>query len=187
MPFTIRDATPTDLRAIVAIYNESIPGRLATADTERVSVESRQEWFLEHTPDKRPLWVAEKIVSADPDSIHGSDWMRLPYQEQTAADITGWLSFQSFYGRPAYHITAEISLYVAPEWRRKGVGRTLLREAVRRAPSFGLRSLVAYVFAHNEPSLRLLESFGFERWGLLPGIAEMDGVERDLVILGRRV
>lgn len=183
----IRDATLDDLPAIVAIYTQSIPGRLATADTAPVSVESRQQWFKDHTPDSRPLWVAEQTVAADPDSIHGSDWMRLPYSEETTAEITGWLSFQSFYGRPAYHITAEISLYVAPEWRRKGVGRALLAEAIRRAPELGLRTLVAYVFAHNEPSLRLLESFGFQRWGLLPGIAVMDGLERDLVILGWRV
>src|SRR5438552_1533425 len=123
MPLKIRDATLDDLPAIVDIYNWSIAGRLATADTVPVSVESRRPWFQEHTPDKRPLWVAEQKVSVDPDSVHGSDWMRVPYQEETTAEITGWLSFQSFYGRPAYHITAEISLYVAPEWRRKGVGR----------------------------------------------------------------
>ncbi len=47
-------------------------------------------------------------------------------------------------------------------------------------------TLLGFVFAHNEPSLRLLEAFGFERWGLLPRVAELDGVERDLVIVGRR-
>jgi phosphinothricin acetyltransferase len=43
------------------------------------------------------------------------------------------------------------------------------------------------VFAHNAPSIALFERHGFVRWGLLPGVAELDGVERDLAILGLRL
>jgi len=161
---TIRDATPADLPTIVAIYNAAIPGRMATADTEPVTVESRRAWFAEHRPDLRPLWVA---------SHDGA--------------IVGWLSFQSFYGRPAYRATAEISIYVAAGRRRTGVGRTLLARAIATAPGLGLRTLLGFVFAHNEPSLGLFAGLGFQRWGLLPRVAELDGVERDLVIVGRRL
>jgi phosphinothricin acetyltransferase len=45
---------------------------------------------------------------------------------------------------------------------------------------------MAIIFAHNQPSLRLFEKFGFQRWGYLPQVAELDGVERDGVILGLR-
>ena len=100
---TIRDATEADLPGIIAIYNAAIPGRMATADTEPVTIESRQDWFHEQNPNARPLWVA---LEND--------------------DIAGWLSVQSFYGRPAYHATAELSMYVAPNWRRKGIGNALL-------------------------------------------------------------
>jgi len=81
-----RDATLTDLPAIVAIYNATIPGRMVTADTEPVSVESRVPWFREHGGN-RPLWVVEE-----------------------AGAVTAWLSFSSFYGRPAYAATAELSV-----------------------------------------------------------------------------
>jgi L-amino acid N-acyltransferase YncA len=47
--------------------------------------------------------------------------------------------------------------------------------------------LLGFIFAHNEPSLRLFAKFGFERWGYLPKVAELDEVERDLVIMGKRV
>ena len=43
------------------------------------------------------------------------------------------------------------------------------------------------IYGHNEPSLRLFAAFGFERWGLLPRVAVLDGTERDVVIVGRRV
>jgi L-amino acid N-acyltransferase YncA len=161
---SIRDAVESDLPAIVAIYNATIAGRMATADTTPVSVESRLPWFREHAATSRPLWVIE---------VDGT--------------IAGWFSFQSFYGRPAYHATAEVSVYVSAAHRRRGMGRQLLAEGTRRAPDLGLRTLIGYIFAHNAPSLTLFESFGFARWGLLPRVAELDGIERDLVIVGRRL
>jgi len=33
----------------------------------------------------------------------------------------------------------------------------------------------------------LFRAYGFGDWGLLPRVAELDGVERDLAILGLRV
>ena len=160
----LRDARETDLARIVAIYNEAIPGRQATADTEPVSVASRLPWFAEHSPARRPLWVAER-----------------------EGVVVGWLSFQSFYGRPAYGATAEVSVYVSPGAQRSGVGRLLLARAIECAPGLGLATLVAFVFGHNASSLALFERHAFERWGHLPRVARLDGVERDLVILGRRV
>ena len=71
---------------------------------------------------------------------------------------------------------------LSQEPSRGGIGRLLLGEAIQRAPQFGLKTLTA--FAHNEPSLRAFEDFGFERWAYYPKVAELDGVERDLVVLG---
>jgi phosphinothricin acetyltransferase len=161
---TIRDANQADLPAIVAIYNAAIPGRTATADTEPVTVAQRLPWFREHDPARRPLWLA----------VDG-------------ARTFGWLSFQPFYGRPAYHATAELSVYVSPAFQRRGTALALLTHAVAEAPRLGLRTLLGFVFGHNAPSLALFERLGFERWALLPRVAELDGVERDLVIVGRRV
>jgi phosphinothricin acetyltransferase len=160
----IRDATLEDLPAIVAIYNSAIFGRLATADLEPVSVDARRAWFAEHSSNSRPLWVIEE------DGL-----------------IRGWLSFQSFYGRPAYHATAELSVYIAPDAHRRGYARQLVAEAMRRAPEFGLKTLLGFIFGHNEPSLALFRNFGFETWAHLPRVAELDGIERDLMILGLRL
>jgi L-amino acid N-acyltransferase YncA len=67
------------------------------------------------------------------------------------------------------------------------VGRKLLQEAVTRAPQLGIRSLVGLIFGHNEPSISLFQVAGFERWGLLPGVARIDEVLRDLTIFGRHI
>ena len=70
---------------------------MATADVEPVTVDSRSSWFAQFTPDRFPLWVVEE-----------------------RGKIAGWLSFRMFYGRPAYVATAEVSVYIAPEFQGQG-------------------------------------------------------------------
>jgi len=161
---TYRDATIDDLTRIVDIYNSTVPTRMVTADTEPVSVESRLNWFHEHNPATRPLWIIEE----DKNSI-------------------GWISFQSFYGRPAYAATAEISIYLDPSQRGKGLGKEVLQYSIDNAKTFGIKTLLGYIFAHNEPSLKLFMQLGFEEWAMLPNIAMLDGVERSLKIFGKRI
>ena len=161
---TIRHASDRDLPRIVDIYNAAIPSRRATADTEPVTIDARRAWFHQHQADRRPLWVWEE-----------------------AGRVAAWISFEDFYGRPAYRHTAELSIYVDPEYQRRRLGAKLLDEAVKQAPDLGLKSLVGYVFSHNEASIRLLKSAGFEEWGRLPEVAEMDGKEFSLSILGKRL
>ncbi len=164
MPRLHRQAEPADLPRIVDIYNATIPSRRVTADLEPVSVASRVPWFEAHRPDAHPLWVVE----AD-------------------GDIAAWLSFSAFHARPAYARSTELSIYVDRRFRRQGLGGYLLAEALAAAPELGFESLLGLVFGHNRESLALFERFGFVRWGELPGVAELDGIRRDLVIVGRRV
>jgi phosphinothricin acetyltransferase len=97
------------------------------------------------------------------------------------------LSFGKFYGRPAYATTAEVSVYVDPTSQRRGIATELMEHMLVRAPGLGLRTLLGFVFAHNDRSVYLCKKFGFEEWGHLPRVALLDGVERDLLILGRRL
>ncbi len=160
----IRDATKADLPAIVEIFNDTIPSRMVSATLAPVSVEERLPWFREHSADHHPLWVM-----SDGDQI------------------MAWLSLQSFLPRCAYASTSEVSVYVHENFRRCGVARNFLNEAIARAPSLEITALIGHIFADNEPSLRLFADVGFERWGLLPRVAKLDGVERDLVIVGRNI
>lgn len=164
----LRDARPEDLPGIVAIYNSTVASRMVTADTEPVTVASREPWFAAHGPARRPLWVAE---------LEGAD----------APAMAGWLSYSDFYGRPAYGATAEVSIYLDGAFRGQGLGRLLLERAIAHAPAIGIDTLLGFIFGHNGPSLALFERMGFARWGELPRVAVLDGVERDLVIVGLRV
>ena len=160
----MRDAVEGDLPAIVQIYNHAIATRISTAQLEPVSVAQRLPWFHEHARDRHPLWIVE---------LDGT--------------IAGWFSFHSFIPRCAYRATAEISVYVHEEFRSRGVGWTLLSAALDRSPALGFTALLGLIFAGNTASLELFERAGFTRWGLLPGVAEIEGFKRDVVILGRHV
>jgi phosphinothricin acetyltransferase len=163
--FTPREAIESDLPAIVAIYNATITSRMVTADLVPVTVEARKPWFEAHQNGRRPL-----CVLCDRANV-----------------VCAWLSLDPFHPRAAYDGTAMIAIYVAESHRRHGLGRRLLQSALTRAPGLGLHTLLGYIFGHNEPSLRLFESHGFKRWAHLPRVAVLDGVERDLIIVGLRV
>jgi L-amino acid N-acyltransferase YncA len=161
----IRDALESDLPAIVDIYNAAVPTRTATADLEPVTIESRHDWFAQHDPDCRPLWVLE---------VEG--------------EIAAWLCLSSFYsGRAAYRSTAEISIYIAPQHQRKGYGSMLIRRLIEHCPRLGVTTLVAMYFDHNTGSRQMFRRLGFQEKGHLTEIADLDGEKCGLIIAAYRV
>lgn len=156
-----RFAKRTDLEEIVRIYNSTIPSRMVTADLNPVSVESRIEWFERHKPEIYPLWIAE-------------------YSGKTV----GWFSLTAFHQRAAYAATKEISIYLDDSFRGKGFGRQILKHVIKIAPSFNTETLIGLIFQHNSPSIKLFLGEGFEIWGTLPDVANLDGVKRSLTIVG---
>jgi len=221
----IRNAELADLEEIIQIYNAAIPGRMATADTNPVTLKSRLEWFRGHSQ-HYPLWVLEgqkeagverqlcwrdlferNLYSSQSPSVlkdrkpvflEGEGMKNIPpascplppaFRGRSLGQkgIAGWLSFRPFYGRPAYHTTAEIGLYVAPANHRQGIGQQLLESAIFHSPNLGLQTLLGFIFAHNTPSLNLFQKLGFQQWGYLPQVALLDNMKRDLIILGYRV
>jgi phosphinothricin acetyltransferase len=101
--------------------------------------------------------------------------------------MLGWVSFQDFYGRIAYNATAEISIYIDTAHQGKGIGRQALQYSIDNCGHLQIKTLLGFIFAHNIPSLNLFYKMGFEDWAMLPNIANLDGIERSLKIVGRRV
>jgi L-amino acid N-acyltransferase YncA/predicted O-methyltransferase YrrM len=154
----VRDAAEVDLAAIAHIYNVAIATRSATAQLEPVTAEDCGAWLSSGYP----IWVAD---------IEGR--------------VAGWLSCKPFLPRCAYRGTFELSVYVDENFRRRGVARQLLQYGIARGPLLGINAMVGLIFRDNAASLRLFERLGFARWGLLPRVARVDDIERNLVIMGR--
>ncbi|MEW6405303.1 MAG: N-acetyltransferase family protein [Chloroflexota bacterium] len=162
---TIRIAEPGDLPAIVGIYNQAIPSFRSTARTVPVTVDERRGWFQEHDADKHPIFVAE---------LDGL--------------VVGWCSLSEYRpGRPALRFTAELSYYVDTKHQRQGVGSKLINHALEISPSLGIRTIVAVLIERNDASRKLLEKLGFQQWGHLPGVLDLNGEECGEFYYGKRV
>jgi phosphinothricin acetyltransferase len=161
----IRVAQRSDLPAIVDIYNQSIPSKQSTGDTQPLRVEDRLAWFEEHRPERHPIFVAEMGSGA-----------------------VGWCSLSAYRpGRAALRFTAEISYYIAPDYHRQGIATALVKHALAACPALEIRHLFAIVLEGNRASLQLLQKMGFEPWGYLPRVADFDGKEVGHLYYGRHV
>lgn len=169
MRYIHRDATRADLPRIVEIYNFAVATRESSCDLEPATVESRQASFDQHSPSHRPIWVAE-----------GAD---APQQ-----GVVGYLGFFHFMNeRPGYFITADLAIYLHPAYQNRKLGTYLLQEAIRHAPSLGIDVLAVTIFASNRASVQLFSRHGFMQWGFMPRVARLGSIERDLVMMGRRL
>jgi L-amino acid N-acyltransferase YncA len=161
----IRPSTTKDLNDIVKIYNHAVDEKFATADTEHVSLESRKDWFAQHSSETYPIYVAE-----------------------LNREIVGWCSLSPHRpGRKALRTVAEISYYIHKDHRRKGIANSLINHTLESAKALGFKNLISILLDLNKPSIHILEKFGFEKWGHLPGIAEIDDVICGQFIYGKKL
>jgi L-amino acid N-acyltransferase YncA len=142
----MRAARESDLGTILEIYNHAVIHTTATFDIVPRSLEAQQSWFAQHG-DPYPVIVWEE-----------------------GDRVLGWGSISPYAPRPAYRFAGEVSVYVEPGSRRRGLGEALLRELLARGGAGGLHTLVALVTNENEASLLLAERTGFHLVGTLEEI-----------------
>lgn len=161
----IRMARQEDLPQINKIYNQAVRQLFCTAHLEPVTISERELWFRSHNPDRFPVFVAVQQDS-----------------------LAGWVSLGAYReNRQALAHVAEVSYYVEEGERGKGVGSVLLDHALKAAPKFGFSALVAILLNKNPASIALLEKFGFDCWGVMPGIARIGEEEADHLYYGLKL
>jgi L-amino acid N-acyltransferase YncA len=100
--------------------------------------------------------------------------------------VVGWAALSPFSTRECYRGVTEVSVYVARAQRRRGVGRELLQELVRRADDAGIWTIQAGILAGNAPSVALHSGCGFRIVGTRERIAQKRGEWLDVVLMERR-
>lgn len=154
----IREIRGSDWTRVSEIYGEAIA---AGTSTFTEIVPSWSAWNRAHRADCR-LVAEEK-------------------------EIVGWAALSPVSAGPAYAGVAEVSLYVANEAQRQGVGRVLMKELERQAKNAGIWTLQSSVFRINEPSLALHRACGYRTVGSRVRIArDRFGNWQDTVILEKR-
>jgi phosphinothricin acetyltransferase len=154
----LRDLEADDWEAVAEIYWDGIRDGLATFET---AIPSWEDWSAVHPAGLR--LVAEAGFA-----------------------IAGWVAAAPVSTRRAYRGVVEHSVYVAADWRRKGIGRLLLEGLIERTEAAGIWTIQTSVFPENRASLALHLRCGFREVGVRERIGKRDGLWRDTVLLERR-
>lgn len=149
----IRVAEERDMEALLSIYNYEVVNGVATFDLEPKSMEERMKWFRAHNVENHPLIVAELDERA-----------------------VGYASLSAYREKEAYAATVELSIYVDPKYRRRGVARILMQsildEARRRKD---IHTVISVITGGNEASIKLHREFGFTHCGTMREVGEKFG------------
>lgn len=88
--------------------------------------------------------------------------------------------------RLVYKGVAEVSVYVANDFKGKGIGETLLRKLISESEKQGFWTLQAGIFSENKASIKLHEKCGFRIVGIRERIGQLNGKWYDNHFLERR-
>ena len=158
-PVIVRLAVLEDAEAIRSIYNREVTGTTVTFDLVPRSLDDQRAWLAAHAG-AHPAVVA---VAGD--------------------DVVGFGSLSPYRDRPAYSTTVENSVYVASEWRGKGVGHALLAELVRLAGLHGFHAVMARIVGGHDASIALHKGCGFELVGVEKEVGRKFGRWLDVALM----
>jgi L-amino acid N-acyltransferase YncA len=158
MSVSIRTMQPDDWPAVSAIYAEGIISRRATFET---SVPSWEVWDQSHNNECRLVANRKK-------------------------GVIGWAALSPVSSRDVYRGVADISIYVAVNSQRQGIGRNLMDALFAVSEEHGFWTLQAGILSYNGASIAFHEACGFRIVGTREKIGMLDGVWRNTVLMERR-
>lgn len=141
MTVTVRPAVEADLPAVAALYGHEVLTGLATFEETPPTVDQFAERFA---------------------TVRGHD---LPWRvAEVDGRFAGYAYATPFRPRAAYRWAVEESVYVAPEFQGRGVGRALLTAVIEACRARGMRHLIAAI-SGGQPSIGFHAALGFRHVG----------------------
>ena len=159
----IREANINDLESILNIYNQGIEDRIATLETEPKDILYMKEWFEQHK-ERYKVIVAEQ-----------------------QRKILGWSSLNLFNNRCAYAGVADLSVYIASEYRGKGIGSLLLTEIEEFAKENDFHKIVLFTFPFNKLGQGLYHKKGYREVGIFKNQGILDGQYVDVMAMEKLI
>jgi L-amino acid N-acyltransferase YncA len=155
-----RVATLDDAPAIVRIYNQGMEDRIATFETRPRTEADIRSWF---------------------DGVHPV------VAVESEGQVIAFASTSRYRDRDCYAGIAEVSLYVARDFRRRGAGRLAMQAIIDAAEKAGFWKLLSRVFLDNHASRGLIASLDFREVGIYEKHGKLDGIWRDVLIVERLI
>jgi phosphinothricin acetyltransferase len=123
----------------------------------------------------------------DAGKLPGHRFVALDGEPGSGGAVLGYVVVSGTSKRPCYAGVIELSVYVAPEARGRGVGGRLLAALIDSTEAAGIWTLNAGIFPENKASLALHERYGFRVIGRQERIGKTAaGVWRDVMLMERR-
>jgi phosphinothricin acetyltransferase len=157
MKIEFDELTERDFEIIKEIYDYYIENSTATYYTEKISIAELKEFIpCGHEKYKSYLILAD-------------------------GECCGFCYLSQYKKRQAYDRTAEVSVYLKPEWTGKGIGKAALSQLEKVAHEKGISVLIGIISGDNEISIKLFEKYGYEKCGHFRQIGEKFGKVLDVV------
>ncbi|KAF9158899.1 hypothetical protein BGX21_002869 [Mortierella sp. AD011] len=146
--YTIRPAVEADVAQINDIVNYEIGVSVNNFNYGPRSYEDGLAWFNSTITGGYPIFVATTLVNGE-------------------EVVGGYSSLGSFRQKDGYRFTAEYSVYIHHEHRKRGLGRRLLSDLLAEAKTRKFHAIIGSISEGNEASLRLADQFGFRVVGVM--------------------
>lgn len=159
----IRAVTPTDVDAILAIWNPIIRDTVSTFNSEEKTRSGLLTYFRGKEKADEPFFVAED-----------------------GGEILGFATYGPFRGGVGYRHTFEHTIMVDPDGGGRGVGRALLKAVEVHAEKRGAHSLMAGVSGENDAGISFHKVMGYQEIARLPEVGRKFNRWFDLVLLQKR-
>jgi phosphinothricin acetyltransferase len=162
---TLRGVRPDDIAAITLIYAEAVAHGTASFEIE--------------PPDAAEMARRQQTLSAN----------GYPYLvAELAGTVAGYAYAGPYRARPAYKWTVEDSIYIGPEFHRRGIGGRLLARVVTESELRGFRQMIAVIGdSAQTASIAVHAAAGFTMIGTMRSVGFKHGQWLDTVLMQRRL
>ncbi len=158
-----KETTYSDLIQILELYNYYIKNSLATFHMEPLSLDDIQKAL----PLNHNLYKTYTVFSD--------------------GDFCGYCYLGNYKPRQAYNRSAEITLYLKPEFQKKGIGQQTLEYLENYAANNGIKNLIGVITYENTGSIRLFTKMGYKQVGLMKNIGEKFNRILDVAIFQKEI
>lgn len=158
---TFRNVEERDLPVIRDIYNHYLRTTTATFRVEEMTTEKLKDFiFLQH-----PKYGAFLVYSR--------------------SELAGFCFLTRFKNAEGYDRTAEIGIYLKPEFTGRGLGATVVKHLEAVARQKGIKMLMASICGENTASLKLFRKLAYDECGDFKRVGEKFGRTLDVVFFQR--
>jgi len=163
MDIKFEEIKEQDLSEVKKIYDWYIENSTSTFHTEPIQIDQLKEFiYINH-------------------SLYKS---YLIYKEN---EIAGYCFLTNYKKRQAYDRTAEITIYLKPEFCKKGIGEVALNHLENKARENRLKNLIGIIAGDNEGSIALFEKSGFAKCAHFKNVGEKFNKVLDVVAFQKEI